>query len=430
MKTPIPYLPLFFHAAGEHALVVGAGVVAERKIRSLLACGASVTVVAGKFSPTVRGMIQSGTIRAITGSFREDHLDGVKIAFAATSDPGVNRAVSRGAKRRCIPVNVADSPDDCTFLSPAVVEGKGFTLAVSTGGRHPGAARAIREFLEDRREEISVRMERGRRRKEIRAAPGKVHIVGAGPGDPDLLTIRALGLLRSADVVIHDYLVSEEILSLAPERAVKICFARRGRTAGHGSRLKQEAIHEAMVRFAREGKAVVRLKSGDPFVFGRGGEEAECLATSGIPFEIVPGITAAMGCAAAASLPLTHRELSSSVTFVAGHESAAKKGSGIDWKALPRDGTIAVYMAVERIRGVEEDLIRAGFPPDTPFAIVENGTRLGQRIVRGRLHRLSRLAEESGVASPAVLFLGKTAGIAMIKETERETVHGSIAKSV
>src|SRR4030065_1718241 len=140
-------------------------------------------------------------------------------------------------------------------------------------------------------------MERGRRRKEIRAAPGKVHIVGAGPGDPDLLTIRALGLLRSADVVIHDYLVSEEILSLAPERAVKICFARQGRTAGHGSRLKQEAIHEAMVRFAREGKAVVRLKWGGPYGLGRGGGGAECLGTSGISFEIVAGITAAVGVA-------------------------------------------------------------------------------------------------------------------------------------
>jgi len=175
---------------------------------------------------------------------------------------------------------------------------------------------------------------------------------------------------------------------------------------------------------------VVRLKSGDPFVFARGGEEAECLATSGIPFEIVPGITAAIGCAAAANLPLTHREFSSSVTFVAGHESAAKEGSGIDWKGLPRDGTIAVYMPVERIRGVGDDLIRAGFPPDTPFAIVENGTRSGERIVRGRLAELSRIAGESGVASPAVLFLGKSAGIAMVKETERETVHGSIAKSV
>jgi len=430
MKNRDSYLPIFFLAEGAPALVAGAGRVALRKIRSLLRRGARVTVVAPEASTPVLQLAKRGMIRLIEGAFREEHLDGMAIVFAATSDPRVNRSIFRGASRRGIPVNVADSPDDCTFLSPAVVEGKGFTLAVSTGGRHPGAARAIREFLEDRREEISVRMERGRRRKEIRAAPGKVHIVGAGPGNPDLLTIRALGLLRSADVVIHDYLVSEEILSLAPERAVKICFARRGRTAGHGSRLKQVAIHEAMVRFAREGKAVVRLKSGDPFVFGRGGEEAECLATSGIPFEIVPGITAAIGCAAAANLPLTHREFSSSVTFVAGHESAAKEGSGIDWKALPRDGTIAVYMAVERIRGVEEDLIGAGFPPDTPFAIVENGTRLGQRIVRGRLHRLSRLAEESGVVSPAVLFLGKSAGIAMMKETERETVHGSIAKSV
>jgi Tetrapyrrole (Corrin/Porphyrin) Methylases len=153
-----------------------------------------------------------------------------------------------------------------------VVRGEEFTAAISTSGRHPGAAKALREFLEDHREEISVRLERGRRRKRIAARPGKVYIVGAGPGDPDLLTVRALGLLRSADAVIYDYLVPREIFALAPAKAVRICFARRGRTAGHGAALKQNAIHEAMVRLAREGKSVVRLKSGDPLVFGRGGE--------------------------------------------------------------------------------------------------------------------------------------------------------------
>jgi len=236
-----------------------------------------------------------------------------------------------------------------------------------------------------------------------------VYIVGAGPGDPDLLTVRALGLLRSADAVIYDYLVPREILSLSSERAEKICFARRGRTAGHGAILKQNAIHETMVRLAREGKSVVRLKSGDPLVFGRGGEEAEHLSREGIPFEIVPGITAAMGCAAAAVLPLTHRERSSSVTFVAGHETDEKGGSAVDWSLLPKDGTLAIYMGVARAAAIAGELAGAGFSPDTPFAIVENGSRPEQRVVRGILSDLPRIAAESGIRSPAILFVGRTA---------------------
>jgi uroporphyrin-III C-methyltransferase len=298
-----------------------------------------------------------------------------------------------------------------------VVRGEEFTAAISTGGGHPGAARALREFLEDHRAEISVRLERGRRRKRIAATQGKVFIVGAGPGDPDLLTVRALGLLRSADAVIYDYLVPQDILSLASGNAVKICFARRGRTAGHGAIMKQGAIHEAMVRLAREGKSVVRLKSGDPLVFGRGGEEAEHLSREGIPFEIVPGITAAMACAATAVLPLTHRGRSSSVTFVAGHDTGEKGGSAVDWSRLPKDGTLVVYMGVARIAGIARELAGAGFPLDTPFAIVENGSRPEQRVVRGILSGLSRTANDSGIRSPAILFVGRTASLLPFNNT-------------
>jgi uroporphyrin-III C-methyltransferase/precorrin-2 dehydrogenase/sirohydrochlorin ferrochelatase len=303
-----------------------------------------------------------------------------------------------------------------------VVRGEEFTAAISTGGKNPGAAKALREFLEDHREEISVRLERGRRRKRIAARKGTVHIVGAGPGDPDLLTVRALGLLRSADAVIYDYLVPEAILALAPIKAARICFARRGRTAGHGAILKQNAIHEAMVRLAREGKSVVRLKSGDPLVFGRGGEEAEHLSREGIPFEIVPGITAAMGCAAAAVLPLTHRERSSSVTFVAGHETDEKGKSAVDWSLLPKDGTLAVYMGIGRVAPIAEELAAAGFSPDTPFAIVENGSRTEQRILRGTLSGLPRIAAESAVRSPAVLFVGRTAAFLPFGKSEEASV--------
>jgi uroporphyrin-III C-methyltransferase / precorrin-2 dehydrogenase / sirohydrochlorin ferrochelatase len=423
------YLPAFHDVLGASVLVVGAGAVGTRKIEALLASGARVTVVAKELSPAVEERAARGDLTALRGTFHPSQMEEAELVFAATPDRALNRRISAEARRRRIPVNVADSPEECTFHLPAVVRGDGFTAAISTGGRHPGAAKAVREFLEEHRAEISVRLERGRRRKRIAARAGKVYIVGAGPGDPDLLTVRALGLIRSADAVVHDYLVHLEILSLAPAKAARICYARRGRTAGHGAALKQNAIHEAMVRLAREGKSVVRLKSGDPLVFGRGGEEAEYLSREGVPFEIVPGITAAMGCAAAAAIPLTHRERSSSVTFVAGHETDEKGGSAVDWSLLPKDGTLAIYMGVGRVAAIAGELAGAGFSPDIPFAIVENGSRPEQRVVRGTLSDLSRIAAESGIRSPAILFVGRTAALSPY-ETTGEIFDEPVAQGV
>jgi uroporphyrin-III C-methyltransferase / precorrin-2 dehydrogenase / sirohydrochlorin ferrochelatase len=429
MNATQRYLPVFHDLRGARVLVIGAGAVGARKIDALLAGGARVTVVAKEFSSAVEERAARGELTAIHGTFRTEYLEDMEFVFVATPDRALNRRVSTEARRRRIPVNVADSPEECTFLLPAVVRGDEFTAAISTGGKNPGAAKALREFMEDHREKISVRLERGRRRKRIAARPGTVYIVGAGPGDPDLLTVRALGLLRSADAVIHDYLVPAEILSLAPAKAARICFARRGRTAGHGTVLKQNAIHEAMVRLSREGKSVVRLKSGDPLVFGRGGEEVEHLSREGIPFEIVPGITAAMGCAAAAVLPLTHRGRSSSVTFVAGHETDEKGKSAVDWGLLPKDGTLAIYMGVGRVAAIADDLAGAEFSPDTPFAIVENGNRPEQRVVRGILSDLSRIALDSGIRSPVILFVGRTAA-ALPYETIEEISDEPVAQGV
>jgi uroporphyrin-III C-methyltransferase/precorrin-2 dehydrogenase/sirohydrochlorin ferrochelatase len=429
MSPMLRYLPVFHDVLGARVLVVGAGTVGTRKIEALLAAGARVTVVATEFSPAVEDHAALGDLTVLLGTFHPDQMREAELVFVATPDRALNRRVSAEARRRRIPVNVADSPEECTILLPAVIRGEEFTAAISTGGRHPGAAKALREFLEEHGAEISVRLERGRRRKRIAARPGKVYIVGAGPGDPDLLTVRALGLLRSADAVIHDYLVPAEILSLAPAKTARICFSRRGGTAGHGAVLKQNAIHEAMVRLAREGKSVVRLKSGDPLVFGRGGEEAAHLAREGIPFEVVPGITAAMACAAAAVLPLTHRGRSSSVTFVAGHATDEYGESAVDWSRLPKDGTLAIYMGVGRIAAIADDLAGAEFSPDTPFAIVENGSRPEQRVVRGILSDLSRFALDSGIRSPAILFVGRTAA-ALPYETTEERSDEPVAQGV
>lgn len=417
------YLPVFFDVGGVPVLVAGAGRVAERKIRALVSRGAAVTVVAKRLSPAVARLAEAGAIRAVRAPFRAEHLDGMALAFAATSDAEANRAIAREARRRGIPVNAADDPRECSFIVPAAVEAGEFTLAVSTSGRNPGAARALREFLDARRAEIAVRLERGRRRRAMRPAAGTVYLVGAGPGDPDLLTVRALGLLRAADVVIHDYLVPREIVSLASPKAKVVCYARRGRTAGHGSALKQNAINAAMARFARQGRSVVRLKSGDPLVFARGGEEAAFLSARGIPFEIVPGITAAVGCAAAAAVPLTHRGVARSVTLLAGHEADGGDGRPVDWTRLPKDGTIAVYMGVGRAAALSQDLMaRAGLAPATPVAIVENGTRAGQRVLRGTLGDLAGIVGRERVRSPAVLFVGGGAGVEIERGMENESV--------
>ncbi|HEY3489874.1 MAG TPA: uroporphyrinogen-III C-methyltransferase [Candidatus Deferrimicrobiaceae bacterium] len=403
------YLPIVADVAGARILVVGAGAVAGRRALGLASRGACVTVVAPRIKDRVAQAAARGELVALREPFRPEHLEGIEIAFAATDDPAVNAAVAVAARNRSIPVNVADDPARCTFIMPAVVEENDFTIAVTTLGKNPGAARAIREFLEAHTPELSVRLERGRRRRSGRPVAGKVYIVGAGPGDPDLLTVRALGLLRAADVVIHDYLVPEEILSLAPQRAPKICYARRGATVGHGAAIKQSAIHEAMVRFARAGKAVIRLKSGDPLIFGRGGEEAEHLAAEGVPFEIVPGITAAAGCAAASNVALTHRTRASSVTFLAGHEACGKPGAGFDWRDFPRSGTLAIYMGVRRVEAIAQGLAEAGWPAGTPFTIVENGSRPNQRIVPGTLGRLAEIVRNEAVQSPAMLFVGESA---------------------
>jgi uroporphyrin-III C-methyltransferase/precorrin-2 dehydrogenase/sirohydrochlorin ferrochelatase len=383
-----------------------------------------VTVVAPGIGAVAAAAKARGELAVLRRPFEAADLDGVDLAFAATDDARLNGRVAAECRRRNIPVNVADDPDRCSFIMPAVSEGAGYTLAVSTSGKNPGAARAIREFLDGHAPELSVRLERGRRRRPAAPRAGKVYIVGAGPGDPDLLTVRALGLIRGADVVIHDYLVPEAILSLAPERAPKVCYARRGATVGHGAALKQAAIHESMVRFAREGKAVVRLKSGDPLVFGRGGEEAEHLASEGVPFEIVPGITAAAGCAASAGIALTHRARASSVTFLAGHEAEGKGEGATGFGAIPKDGTLAIYMGVRRAGAIAEALAAAGWPAGTPFTIVENGCRPAQRVLRGSLAELARIAASEKVRSPAMLFVGESA-VPVAGAIETRDAHGA-----
>ncbi|MDY3562111.1 uroporphyrinogen-III C-methyltransferase [Gemmata sp. JC673] len=235
------------------------------------------------------------------------------------------------------------------------------------------------------------------------ARPGVVYLVGAGPGAADLITVRGLRILRSADAVLYDALLAPDLLHEAKPGAERVAVGKRGYCVGS---TRQEAIHEALVRLAREGKSVCRLKGGDPCVFGRGGEEAEALAGAGVPFEIVPGVTAAIGACAAALIPLTHREDGQSVTLVTGHHDPDSPEGALDWAALARLPGIAFYMAVRHVTGIARQLVGHGMTADTPAAVIESGTLPGQRVIEGPLDRIGRLADEAGVRAPAVLVVG------------------------
>jgi uroporphyrin-III C-methyltransferase / precorrin-2 dehydrogenase / sirohydrochlorin ferrochelatase len=424
----VDFLPIFLNVRGEPCLVVGAGQVASRKAALLRRAGAHVTM---------------------TTEFREEELDRYVLAIAATSDQAVNRAVAAAARARRIPVNVVDQPALCSFILPSIIERAPLTVAVSSGGASPVLARLLRARLETLipagygrlaalagafRDQVKARIQPKERRRfwervlqgpiaelmfngrdaEARAAlkatlddtrlafgGGEVSLIGAGPGDPDLLTFRALRLMQQADVVVYDRLVSQPILDLVRLEAERI-YAGKER-AKHA--LPQEDINHLLVRLAREGKRVVRLKGGDPFIFGRGGEEIDTLAAEGIPFQVVPGITAAAGCASYAGIPLTHRDCAQSVVFVTGHMQNG--AMDLNWAALaqPRQ-TIVCYMGLLGIDQLCRQLAAHGLPATTPAALVQQGTMPQQRVLTGTLQTLPEIVREGGVHAPTLIIIG------------------------
>jgi uroporphyrin-III C-methyltransferase/precorrin-2 dehydrogenase/sirohydrochlorin ferrochelatase len=425
------YLPIFLNIRGRSCLVVGGGEVAARKASLLLRAGARVTVLDA-------------------AQFGDKDLDGVALAIAATSDDAVNRAVAAGAMARSIPVNVVDQPALCSFILPSIIDRDPVIVAVSSSGAAPVLARLLRARLESLipagygrlaalagafRGEVKARFKPAERRRfwervlqgpiaelvysgrdaEARAglqsvlddtrpaySGGDVALVGAGPGDPDLLTFRALRLMQQADVVVYDRLVSQPILDLARREAERIYAGKE--SARHA--LPQEDINHLLVRLAREGKRVVRLKGGDPFIFGRGGEEIATLAAEGIPFQVVPGITAAAGCASYAGIPLTHRDYAQSVVFVTGHLQDG--GMGLNWTALAQARqTIVVYMGLLGIDVLCRELVAHGLPASTPAALIQQGTTAQQRVLAGDLANLPELVHRGGVKAPTLIIVGE-----------------------
>ncbi|HTO18959.1 MAG TPA: siroheme synthase CysG [Pseudomonas sp.] len=444
------FLPLFHNLKNAPVLVIGGGEVALRKARLLADAGAVPRVVTREALDEVSALVarQGGELHL--RDYREDDLEGVRLVVAATDDEPLNAMVSRQAKARGIPVNVVDAPELCSVIFPAIVDRSPLMVAVSSGGDAPVLARLIRARIEtwipaaygqlaglakNFRSRVKAALpdvqqrrvfweeafqgqiaeslfagkpaeaERLLEEKLAGSAPkalGEVYLVGAGPGDPDLLTFRALRLMQQADVVLYDRLVAPAIIELCRRDAERIYVGKQ--RAEHA--LPQEQINRRLVELAKEGKRVLRLKGGDPFIFGRGGEEIEELAAEGIPFQVVPGITAASGCSAYAGIPLTHRDYAQSVRFVTGH---LKDGScDLPWQDLVAPGqTLVFYMGLVGLPVICEQLMRHGRGADTPVALVEQGTTINQRVITGTLADLPQRVAEQTVRAPTLVIVGE-----------------------
>lgn len=463
--------PLFANLTGCTVLVIGGGAVAARKVDALLEAGAMVRVGAPRLTASLARLARTGHIQHLSESFRPDWLDGAWLVIAATSDHATNARVACHAEARRIFVNVVDDAELSRFHAPARLRRGPLTLAISSGGAAPALARRLRGHLEtvldsslgylaelaarhrarirwafpdvasrhrfyddlvDGPVAVLLRQARPEAAEQVllrqlvtpaTPAAGSVALVGAGPGDPDLLTIKALRALQRADVIVHDRLVGAGILDLARRDALRVDV---GKHRGGDHEATQQRIHRLLREHAQAGRHVVRLKGGDPLVFGRGGEELEFLRAHGIRYEVIPGITAAIACAAHAGVPLTHRGYASSLHITTTHR--AHELSSRDWRELAREQqTLAIYMAASQLDTLPRRLIAHGRAPDTPFALVENGSRADQRVVTGRLDQLARLARQHQIHAPALLIIGEVAALAKQLAWFGHCIHGDTA---
>ena len=435
-------------------MVVGGGDIALRKIRLMRLAGAKITVVAPQLSADLESEFGS-QITHIAREFEDSDIGDYRLITAATDNVKVNARVSELAQTKNIPVNVVDQPELCSFITPSIIDRSPVLIAISTGGGAPVLARMLRAKLEafipasyghlaqamqNYRDQVKrlFTTEKDRRRfwetvtqgpiaelffsgrsdeaeKSLQQAIddasnrndhkddqlGEVWLIGAGPGDPDLLTFRALRLMQQADVVLHDRLVSPKILNLCRRDADRIYVGKK--RADHA--VPQGEINQLLVDLAKQGKRVVRLKGGDPFIFGRGGEEIELLAESGIPFQIVPGITAASGCATYAGIPITHRDHAQSCLFVTGH---LKNGTvDLDWQRMATPNqTVVIYMGLVGLPIICQQLIAHGVGADMPIALIQQGTTQNQKVVTGTLESMPTIILDSDIQPPTLIIIG------------------------
>ena len=443
--------PIFLVLKNQPCLVVGGGDVAARKVNLLLRSNGVVTVLAPSLCEQLEELVRIGKISYKEKHFEKEDIEDNFLIIAATNNQDVNRQIALAANEHNVPINVVDQPKLCTFIFPSIVDRSPITIAVSTGGASPVLARLLRARLEtlipiaygelaalvdkyrqqvkhrfpdvDERRRfwegvlqgpITEMLLSGRQNAadnalrdavtltQSRTTQGEVYLVGAGPGDPDLLTFRALRLMQQADVVLYDRLVSQEILDLTRRDAEKI-YVGKERTK-HS--VPQPKINEQLATLAKQGKRTLRLKGGDPFIFGRGGEEIGELAKEGISFQVVPGITAASGCASYSGIPLTHRDYAQSCVFVTGH---MKDGSiDLNWDMLAQPNqTVVIYMGLVGLPVICKQLIAHGVDSSMPIALIEQGTTQNQRVFTGSLSTLPEIIEKSSVRAPTLVIVGE-----------------------
>ncbi|MEY4640214.1 MAG: siroheme synthase [Pseudomonadota bacterium] len=445
------FLPIFMRIKQQRVVVVGGGQIALRKVQMLLRADARIRLVATEIDQELRQLLKDRVHQVEERGFVDSDLDGSKLVIAATNDSGLNMAVSMAASKRNLPVNVVDQPELCSFIFPSIVDRSPIVIAVSSGGNSPVLARLLRARLETfipsaygslaallgqyrsqvkrRFSALPLRMRfwesiingpvgeltmSGQRTRaeamllqqldqEVDATmQGEVYLVGAGPGDPDLLTFRALRLMQQADVVLYDRLVSPQILNMTRQDSEKIHVGKE--RSKHT--MAQQEISKLLVTLAQQGKRVLRLKGGDPFIFGRGGEEIQELAAAKIPFQIVPGITAASGCASYAGIPLTHRDYAQSVRFVTGH--LKDDSCDLDWAQLVQPAqTVVYYMGLIALPQICARLIEHGQDPDTPIALIQQGTTPEQKVYTGTLLTMPEIIAKQEVKAPSLIIVGQ-----------------------
>ncbi|MCD8513584.1 MAG: siroheme synthase CysG [Nitrincola sp.] len=449
------YLPLFFDLKDRHILLVGGGDVALRKARLLTRAGARLTVVAHAIDSELAQLLDLHHGVAILGDYRSDLLLGKTLALAATDNDSLNEQVYHDAIAANIPVNVVDNPPLCTFIFPAIVDRSPIVIGISSGGQSPVLARILRSKLESQipvsfsrlgelvgrlRDKVKARFASVNERRVVweqvlhgqvaekvfagrdqeaeallleqieagsaKSQTGEVYLVGAGPGDPDLLTFKALRLMQQADVVLYDRLVSDEILELCRRDADMIYVGKK--RDNHA--VPQHDINQLLIEHAKAGRRVVRLKGGDPFIFGRGGEELEQLKAAGIPFQVVPGVTAASACSTYGGIPLTHRNYAQSVKFVTGQLKNRTTDLNFSEMISPNQ-TIVFYMGLHTLELLVQGLLDHGKPADTLIAIVSQGTSAQQRVIKGTLRNIVELQQHAQLEAPAIIIVGEVVAL-------------------
>ncbi len=448
--------PAFQKLSGRRVVIAGGGELAARKARLVWAEDVRLVFIAPCFEAGLKEEFEARALFHARAPLEDDFADTALIFIAEEDEETATQLAAMARRATTAPLNVVDRPEISDFYTPSIIDRGLITVAISTAGAAPVLGRRLRAkieallpkrlgdlaaFAQSFRPSVAGILEAPVRRAfwervfdgavaakflagdeagareaaiallnhpSASAREGVVHIVGAGPGDPELLTLRALRLIQDADVILYDNLVGDGVLEMARRDADRVYVGKK--KANHA--LPQEKIEELMISLARDGKNVVRLKGGDPFIFGRGGEEVEAVAAAGIPVHVTPGVTAATGCAASAGLPLTHRDHAQAVTFVTGHA----KGEGepdLDWAALSAlKNTLVVYMGVGKAASIQQQLLAHGRDGATPVAIIEKGTSPDEKVLKGRLTDLAALIERGRIKGPAILVIGETAALA------------------